>query len=224
MSEAGRLRPAADPRLRRGRARATASAGLPRAPRGERSLAARVRQESSRSLRGAGTSSVALCRPCAASAATSCEYRSRVRAADFVLCMGRRMAEGAALMVDHVLLAVGYRQWVMSFEGPLAARLGYDRALLAKVAERLARAVMQDMRWSAKERHGLATSTWTPRSRPACSSGSRARSWSRRRSPRPGASPPVAPGHRFLGRIRPANRVVTAAPIRATPAERDRRA
>ena len=25
-------------------------------------------------------------------------------------CMGRRMAEGAALMVDHVLPAVGYRQ------------------------------------------------------------------------------------------------------------------
>jgi len=56
-----------------------------------------------------------------------------------------------------VLPAVGYRQWVLSFEGPLAVRLGYDRVLLAKVAERLARAVMQDMRWSARERHGLAT-------------------------------------------------------------------
>jgi len=66
------------------------------------------------------------------------------------------MAEGAALLVDHVLPAVGYRQWVLSFEGPLAVRLGYDRALLAKVAERLARAMMQDMRWSAKEHHGLA--------------------------------------------------------------------
>ncbi len=29
-------------------------------------------------------------------------------------CMGRRMAEGAALLVDHVLPAVGYRQWVLS--------------------------------------------------------------------------------------------------------------
>jgi hypothetical protein len=71
-------------------------------------------------------------------------------------CMGRRMAEGAALLVDDVVPAVGYRQWVLSFEGPLAVRLGYDQALLAKVAERLARAVMQDMRWSVKERHGLA--------------------------------------------------------------------
>ena len=42
-------------------------------------------------------------------------------------CMGRRMAEGAALLVDHVLPAVGYRQWVLSFQGPMAVRLGYDR-------------------------------------------------------------------------------------------------
>lgn len=41
-------------------------------------------------------------------------------------CMGRRMAEGAALLVDHVLPAVGYRQWVLSFQGPMAVRLGYD--------------------------------------------------------------------------------------------------
>jgi len=50
--------------------------------------------------------------------------------------MGRRMAEGAALLVDHVLPPVGYRQWVLSFSGPLAVRLGYDRELLAAVSER----------------------------------------------------------------------------------------
>jgi hypothetical protein len=44
---------------------------------------------------------------------------------------------------------------VLSFEGRLAVRLGYDEALLARVAEGLARAAMQDMRWSVKERHGL---------------------------------------------------------------------
>jgi hypothetical protein len=44
--------------------------------------------------------------------------------------MGRRMAEGAALLVDHVLPAVGYRQWVLSFPGPMAVRLGYDAPLL----------------------------------------------------------------------------------------------
>jgi hypothetical protein len=47
--------------------------------------------------------------------------------------MGRRMAEGAALLVDHV------------------------PGLLATVAESLARAVMQDMRRSVKERHCLAS-------------------------------------------------------------------
>jgi len=72
-------------------------------------------------------------------------------------CMGRRMAEGAALLVDHVLPAVGYRQWGLSFPGPMAVRLGYDAKLLAALAERLARAVMQDMRRSAKQQHGLAS-------------------------------------------------------------------
>ena len=72
-------------------------------------------------------------------------------------CMGRRMAEGAALLVDHVLPAFGYRQWVLSFEGRVAVRLGYDQALLAAVAESLARAVMQGMGRSAKECHSVAT-------------------------------------------------------------------
>ena len=70
-------------------------------------------------------------------------------------CMGRRMAEGAALLVDHMLPPVGYRQWVLSLEGRAAVRLGYDQALLAEVAGALARAVMHDMRWAVKRRHGL---------------------------------------------------------------------
>ncbi len=41
---------------------------------------------------------------------------------------------------------MGYRQWVLSFEGSMAQRLGYDQALLAQVAGALARAVMHDMR------------------------------------------------------------------------------
>ena len=55
------------------------------------------------------------------------------------------------------MAAVGYRQWVLSSQGPMAVRLGYDQALLATIAESLARAVMQDMRASVKERHGLAS-------------------------------------------------------------------
>jgi hypothetical protein len=42
-------------------------------------------------------------------------------------------------------------------QGELAVHLGYDQALLATVAESLARAVMQDMRWAVKERHCLAS-------------------------------------------------------------------
>jgi hypothetical protein len=53
------------------------------------------------------------------------------------------------------LPAVGYRQWVLSFEGRMAVRLGYDQALLARVAEAFARALMHDMRWEVKARHGL---------------------------------------------------------------------
>ena len=56
-----------------------------------------------------------------------------------------------------MLPAVGYRQWVLSFEGRMAVRLGYDQALLARVAEAFARALMQDMRWEVKARHGLAS-------------------------------------------------------------------
>ncbi len=47
-------------------------------------------------------------------------------------CMGRRMAETAALLVEHRLPAVPWRQWVLSFEGPMAVRLGYNRRLLGR--------------------------------------------------------------------------------------------
>ena len=40
---------------------------------------------------------------------------------------------------------------------PMAVRLGYDAPLLAAVAGRLARAVMQDMRRGVKQQHGLAS-------------------------------------------------------------------
>jgi len=43
------------------------------------------------------------------------------------------MAEGAELLVDHVLPAVGYRQWILSFPCPMAVRLGYDAPLLARL-------------------------------------------------------------------------------------------
>ncbi|MEN8162182.1 MAG: transposase, partial [Myxococcota bacterium] len=73
-------------------------------------------------------------------------------------CMGRRMGETAALLVDHRLPACPWRQWVLSFEGPTAVRLGYDTALLKQVCQRFAHRVMQSLRAQAKREHGLASS------------------------------------------------------------------
>lgn len=70
-------------------------------------------------------------------------------------CMGRRMGETAALLVDHRLPAVPWRQWVLTFEGPVAVRLGYDQALLKKVCQRFSARVMQTLRRQAKREHGL---------------------------------------------------------------------
>ena len=68
------------------------------------------------------------------------------------------MAETAALLVEHRLPAVPWRQWVLSFPGPMAVRLGYDRALLGRVCQRFAARVMQTLRRLTKRAHGLASS------------------------------------------------------------------
>jgi hypothetical protein len=57
-------------------------------------------------------------------------------------CLGRRMSEGDALLVDRLLPRCGYRQWVLSFAGNLAVWLGDDGPLLAGVSRCFARAVM----------------------------------------------------------------------------------
>ncbi len=56
------------------------------------------------------------------------------------------MGEGAALLVDRLLPRCGYRQWVLSFAGPMAVRLGYDAARLSRVSRCFARAVMASLR------------------------------------------------------------------------------
>lgn len=47
--------------------------------------------------------------------------------------MGRRMAQTAANLVDHVLPAVPPRQWVLTLPFPLRARLAFDGHLLGAV-------------------------------------------------------------------------------------------
>jgi hypothetical protein len=57
----------------------------------------------------------------------SCKARGVCRS-----CVGRRMAETAAGWVDHLLPAVPYRQWVLSFRSSLSVRLGYDAAVASR--------------------------------------------------------------------------------------------
>ncbi len=73
-------------------------------------------------------------------------------------CMGRRMCETAALLVDHRLPAVAYRQWVLSFPGPLAVRLGYDKELLGQVCRSFTNRVTQALRRQVKREHELSSS------------------------------------------------------------------
>ncbi|MBM4247825.1 MAG: transposase, partial [Deltaproteobacteria bacterium] len=74
-------------------------------------------------------------------------------------CLGRRMSEGAALLVDRLLPRCGYRQWVLSFGGSMAVRLGYDATLLARVSRCFARAVMGSLRRRTARHHGLRTAS-----------------------------------------------------------------
>jgi hypothetical protein len=77
--------------------------------------------------------------------------------------MGRRMAEGAALLVDHVLPAVGYRQWVLSFPGPMAVRLGYDAPLLTRSYQpRCLQIALKTARSSSRP---MTSKSWAPSSR-----------------------------------------------------------
>jgi hypothetical protein len=48
-------------------------------------------------------------------------------------CLGRRMAETAANLVEHVLPAVPLRQWVLTLPLALRSRVAYDGELLGHV-------------------------------------------------------------------------------------------
>jgi Transposase zinc-binding domain len=48
-------------------------------------------------------------------------------------CLGRRMAQTTANLLDHVLPQTPLRQWVFTVPHVLRTRLAYDRVLLARV-------------------------------------------------------------------------------------------
>lgn len=71
-------------------------------------------------------------------------------------CCGRRMADTAAHLVDHVLPDTPYRQWVLSVPPPLRYLLAYDGELLSKVLGFFVVAIASWQRGEAKRRYGLA--------------------------------------------------------------------
>ena len=70
-------------------------------------------------------------------------------------CGGRRMAQTAARLVDHVLPVVPIRQWVLSLPYSLPTMLGYDPELLGVVLRVFMRAVSGWIRDKVREKVGL---------------------------------------------------------------------
>jgi len=66
-------------------------------------------------------------------------------------CGGRRMAETAAYLVDHVFPIAAVRQWVLSVPFALRYRLAYDPSLLSAVLNVFIRVVFGDLRRRARE-------------------------------------------------------------------------
>ncbi len=67
-------------------------------------------------------------------------------------CGGRRMAERAAHLVDHVFPPVGVRQWVLSFPHRLRYLLAWDHALCRAVVAVYVRALLAFHRGRAAQR------------------------------------------------------------------------
>jgi hypothetical protein len=70
-------------------------------------------------------------------------------------CLGRRMADIAAHLVDEVLPEVPIRQWVCSLPWAMRCMLAFDRALCAEVLAVFIRALSRSLRWRAKRTLGL---------------------------------------------------------------------
>lgn len=70
-------------------------------------------------------------------------------------CVGRRMSDVAAHLVDDVIPEVPVRQWVCSLPWRLRAPLGYDRALCSDVLGAFAGALDRSLRRRAKRALGL---------------------------------------------------------------------
>lgn len=70
-------------------------------------------------------------------------------------CLGRRMSDIAAHLVDEVVPEVPIRQWVCSLPWQLRYALAFDRALCAEVLNAFITALTRSLRWRAKRLLGL---------------------------------------------------------------------
>jgi len=70
-------------------------------------------------------------------------------------CLGRRMADTAAHLVQSVLPEVPVRHWVCSFPWGVRAVLGYDRQLCRAATQAFAKEVSRSLKRRAKQELGL---------------------------------------------------------------------
>jgi len=70
-------------------------------------------------------------------------------------CGGRRMADTAAHLVDHVLPEVPIRQWVLTLPYPLRYRCAYDAKLTSHVLRAFVRSLFAELRRRARRKWGL---------------------------------------------------------------------
>lgn len=74
-------------------------------------------------------------------------------------CLGRRMSDGAAFLVDRVIGDTPVRHWVLSLPPPLRYLVAYDSSLLSEVLAAFVGAMFQYLRWKAKDILGLGSVT-----------------------------------------------------------------
>src|SRR5271170_1210962 len=70
-------------------------------------------------------------------------------------CLGRRMNDGAAYLVDHVFADTPVRHWVLSLPYVLRYILAYDAALVNDVLGIHIEEIFRFLRWKAKALLGL---------------------------------------------------------------------
>ena len=70
-------------------------------------------------------------------------------------CLGRRMSDIAAHLVDEVLPEVSIRQWVCTLPWKLRYAMAYDKKLCADVLRAFLGSLQRSLRWRAKKQLGL---------------------------------------------------------------------